>query len=212
MTGQAGGQAHPEREVMGLMLTTNADMVAGVLRGSEEPDSDALMRAIAATRSLAMVVDDTLRALVAQARAGGHTWAEIGDVLHVTRQAAFQRFGGGPEAIDASEALWPLAGAGARAISILEAFLDERWKEVRADFDERMSNACSVAMLLTVRRTLAGELGAFADMGTPTVALNRGYTVTDVPLAFERGDRTGRVALDADGRVAGFFVLPPEAS
>ena len=47
-----------------------------------------------------LIVEDTLHAPVEQARAAGHTWAEIGEMLHVSRQAAFQRFGGsrGPTA------------------------------------------------------------------------------------------------------------------
>jgi hypothetical protein len=87
--------SHPERDAMGLMLTTNAELVAKVLRSTDEADSDSLARAIAATRSLALIVDDTLRSLVHQARAGGRTWAQVGELVGVTRQAAFQRFGTG---------------------------------------------------------------------------------------------------------------------
>jgi hypothetical protein len=36
---------------------------------------------------------DFLRAAVERARAEGHTWQEIGEVVGTTRQAAFQRFG-----------------------------------------------------------------------------------------------------------------------
>jgi hypothetical protein len=31
--------------------------------------------------------------------------------------------------------------------------------------------------------------------------------VADIPVAFERGDRTVRIVLDADGRIVGFFLL-----
>ena len=40
-----------EREVMGLMLTTNAQLVAAVLRGAEDPATQSVMAAIAATRT-----------------------------------------------------------------------------------------------------------------------------------------------------------------
>lgn len=69
-------------------------MVSQVLRGETATGSPEVMAAVATTRSLDLIVDDILHALVRQARAEGHTWAEIGDLLHVTRQAAFQRFGG----------------------------------------------------------------------------------------------------------------------
>ena len=37
-----------------------------------------------------------------------------------------------------------------------------------------------------------------------------GYTVVDIPVALEHGDGIGRVVLDADRQVAGFFVRPTE--
>ena len=37
--------------------------------------------------------EQVLRLCVQQSRDAGHTWQEIGDLLGVTRQAAFQRFG-----------------------------------------------------------------------------------------------------------------------
>ncbi len=86
---------HWDRDVMATLLATNVQLVANVLRADEDDSPGQVMRAIAATRSLEMIVEDTLRALVEQARAAGHTWAEIGELLHVSRQAAFQRFGGG---------------------------------------------------------------------------------------------------------------------
>lgn len=103
---------------MGLMLTTNAQMVAAVLRGEGGPQAQSLMAAIAATRTLGLLVDDTLKALVRQAREQGTTWAEIGEVLHVTRQAAFQRFGGQPagEGAENEEGLRPIPDAGPKAI------------------------------------------------------------------------------------------------
>lgn len=194
---------------MGLMLTTNAEMVAAVLSGGEGSDSDSLMRAIAATRSLAMVVDDTLRALVKQARASGRTWAEIGELLSVTRQAAFQRFGSvEPATPEAGTAPRRTPGARKQALAVLRAFLARHWEAMRADFDERMRSACSVELLTSVRIGLETELGELQNLGAPLITTRSGYTVVDVPISFQRGDRTGRVVLDADGRVAGFFVLP----
>jgi hypothetical protein len=78
---------------MGSVLTTNAELVSRVLQGAGAADGASVMAAVAATRTLNLIVNDILHALVRQARAEGHTWAEIGEVLHVTRQAAFQRFG-----------------------------------------------------------------------------------------------------------------------
>lgn len=202
-----------EREVMGLILTTNAEVVGGVLRGAGGSAGYEVLAAIAATRSLDLIVDDILHALVRQARAEGRTWAEIGDVLHVTRQAAFQRFGTttGESAVG-DVSLLPLAGAESMAVQVLEHYLHERWEDVRADFDGRMRAALSVEMLASAHRTLAARVGPFVALRPPTIAVRDGYTVVDVPLAFAQGDLTGRVAFNVDQQVAGFFLLPPDAA
>ncbi|MFC5179987.1 hypothetical protein [Actinomadura harenae] len=48
---------------------------------------------VAAAAEAVRRADDRLRGTVEAARASGRTWQEIGDVLGITRQAAFQRFG-----------------------------------------------------------------------------------------------------------------------
>jgi len=201
-----------DREVMAMMLSTNVEFVAGVLRADGNP-SGQLVRAIAATRSLETIVDDTLRALVEQARAAGHTWAEIGEVLHVSRQAAFQRFGGGRRAtVEGDAVAVPVEGAVEHAVPVLEAFLDSRWDDARSTFDERMLEACSVELLADVREKVRREAGEVQALGTPVVSMRDGYTVVDVPVALERADGTGRVVLNADRQVAGFFIRPKDAT
>jgi hypothetical protein len=198
--------SHPEREVMGLMLTTNAGLVADVLRGRDEPDPDGLMRAIAATRSLSVIVDDTLRSLVAQARAAGRTWAEIGELLGVTRQAAFQRFGGDARGGD-GDAPVLLPGARVAAATALDAFLGSRFEELRERFDERMREACPVSVLDSLRASLQSGLGEFRTHDEARLTARDGYTLADVPVTFERGRRTARVVFDAGGQIAGLFLL-----
>jgi hypothetical protein len=200
-----------DREVMAMMLSTNVELVGDVLRADGHP-SGQLLRAIAATRSLETIVDDTLRALVEQARAAGHTWAEIGEILHVSRQAAFQRFGGGrrpPAGEDAVEV--PVQGAVEYAVPVLQAFLDSRWDDARSTFDERMLQACSVELLADVREKVRREAGEVQTLGTPAVSVRDGYTLVDIPVALERADGFGRVVLNADRQVAGFFIRPREA-
>ncbi len=193
---------------MALLLTTNVQFVTEVLRENAQSEGQA-MRAIAATRSLDLIVDDTLRALVSRARAAGHTWAEIGDVLHVTRQAAFQRFGGGaPAGSEADAPTSPLRGAAKRARSVLDAFLDGRWDDVRATFDDRMSQAVSVELLTDVRERVQRDGGEVREVQTPVTSMRAGLTVVDIPVRLERSSGTAQVIFDAGGRVAGFFVRP----
>jgi Protein of unknown function (DUF3887) len=201
-----------DREVMAMMLATNVQLVAEVLRADGHP-SGQVVRAIAATRSLETIVDDTLRALVEQARATGHTWAEIGEVLHVTRQAAFQRFGGGGRRSrdDEDAVVLPLEGAVEDAMPVLQAFLDSRWDDARASFDERMLQAISVELLADVRDRVRREAGDVEAIGTPAVSVRDGYTIVDIPVALERAEGSARVVLNADRQVAGFLIRPREA-
>jgi hypothetical protein len=203
--------AQVDREVMAMMLATNVQLVADVLR-AEDHSPGQVMRAIAATRSLDMVVEDTLRALVDQARAAGHTWAEIGDLLRVSRQAAFQRFGAArrPTSQDGG-VVAPLEGAVEHAMPVLQAFLDGRFDDTRSSFGERMLNACSVELLADVREKVRREAGEVQALGIPVVSVRDGYTAVDIPVTLDRADGIGRVVLDADRQVAGFFVRPAEA-
>lgn len=200
------------REVMATLLVTNVQLVASVLRGDEDDSSGSVMRAIAATRSLDAIVEDTLSTLVRQARADGHTWAEIGELLHVTRQAAFQRFGGSRASIAEDGVVVPVDGAVAAAVPVLQAFLDGRFDDVRTTFSERMLDACSAELLADVREKVRLYGGDVQTFGTPVISVRDGYTGVDIPVALDRADGVGRVVLDADRQVVGFFVRPVEAT
>ncbi len=70
-----------------------------------------------------------MREAVQQARRAGHTWAELGELLGTTRQAAFQRFGrpldprtGTPM----SDSI--LAGAAERAAVLIADVAEQRWE------------------------------------------------------------------------------------
>jgi hypothetical protein len=202
---------HWDRDVMANLLLTNVELVANVLRAGEHDAPGQVMRAIAATRSLDMIVQDTLRALVEQARAAGHTWAEIGELLHVSRQAAFQRFGGGRRPTAEDGIAVPVDGAVDAAVPVLEAFLDGRFDDARATFGERMLDACSVELLADVRDRVRQYGGEVQALGTPVISVRDGYTGVDIPVALEGADGIGRVVLDADRQVVGFFVRPAEA-
>ena len=191
-----------------MLLSTNVQLVNDVLR-SDGDASGQVMRAIAATRSLDLIVEDTLRALVEQARKTGHTWAEVGEVLHVSRQAAFQRFGSGPAPPDVTGAV-AVEGAVERAVEVLQAFLDARFEDARAVFGERMLDVCSTELMADVREKVHDEGGEVQALGTPVVSVRDGYTGIDIPIALDRADGIGRVVLDADRQVAGFFVRRAE--
>lgn len=84
-----------KREALARTLVTDARLVASVIHGGKKKGKPALplLVALGACETLAELVHETLQALVDEARAVGHTWQEIGDVLGTSRQAAYQRFG-----------------------------------------------------------------------------------------------------------------------
>lgn len=85
---------------IGRLILESADGAEG---GSGTPDHLVLVAraadAHAATR-------DLLHQAVAAARADGRSWAAVGAVLGLTRQAAQQRFGAGDEALGVGEERW----------------------------------------------------------------------------------------------------------
>ena len=163
---------------------------------------------VAVVRSLARVVEDGLREAVRQARQSGHTWAEIGELLGATRQAAFQRFGRPLDprtGVPMAEEIFP--GAAERAASLLADIADQRWEQATAGFDQRMTRALDARGLAGAWAQVVGTAGACEGMGEPVAHQAGDYTVVDVPLRFEAAELTGRVSYDRDGRVAGLYFL-----
>jgi hypothetical protein len=173
-----------ERDVMGLMLTTNAQTVADVLHRSGEDTEGSVIAAIAATRSLSVIVEDTMRALVAQARAERRTWNEIGEVLRVTRQAAFQRFGSAEVALE-SPSTRPLKQAAKRTSALLADFLGGRWDEVEKDFTPKMRQFVPRETLVATKARVDGLWGPLIEGGAAVVTVIDGFTVVHLPLKFE---------------------------
>lgn len=197
------------RDVLGLMLLTNAQAVAAVLRDPEGSAAFSPLAALAATRTLALVVEDTMRALVAKARAAGATWQDIGDVLGTTRQAAYQRFGS--RGVEGEPVDRALPDAHERAIAAFAKYASGDWS-LRDDFDDVMKDRLSEDLLTSAWAQVSSAVGKFERLGEPTVRSLQGHTVVDVPMTFEQGEMKGRVAFDADGKIAGFFVLDPNVA
>jgi Protein of unknown function (DUF3887) len=151
---------------------------------------------------------------VRQCRDAGHTWQEIGDLLGVTRQAAFQRFGNpiDPRTGEPMDKTVHMTDAAERATRIAAAVLDGRMEEARASFDERVRAAFTDEVRGDSLATVAGLVGAFEGFGDgePFVRRIGDHTVVDIPLRYEAGDMKARIAFDTDEKVAGLFILPTE--
>ena len=152
---------------------------------------------------------ESLRAAVDRARARGHTWQEIGEVLGTTRQAAFHRFG---RPVDprtgAPMSAVVLAGAGEKALVLLAHLVAARFDQVRDDFDDAMLRAIDTGALASVWATVVGSVGSFERFGEPVVHAAGELTVVDILLHFEAGQATAQVSFRAEGTVAGLFIRP----
>jgi len=167
------------------------------------------LAAMASARELATVAASALQTAVDRARAGGHSWKEIGDVLETTRQAAFQRFGrpvdprtGEPM----TRNVFP--GAAERAVAIFADIAAGEWDAARADFGAQMLEAVSASQIADVWSKVASLIGRYEGIGEPFTHPLGEHTIVDIPLRFEAGEATGSVTFDADGTVAGLFIRP----
>ncbi len=166
------------------------------------------LETVTVVRSLARLVEEGLREAVQKARQAGHTWAEIGDLLGTTRQAAFQRFGrpldprtGAPMA----DRILP--GAAERAAALFADVAEQRWDQATVGFNQRMSVALDARRLAAAWAQVVGAAGAYEGMGEPVAHQAGDFTVVNVPLRFEAAELTGRVSYDRAGQVAGLFFL-----
>jgi Protein of unknown function (DUF3887) len=153
-----------------------------------------------------------LRQAVDLARSAGRTWQELGDMLGVTRQAAFQRFGHpvdprtGEPMRDAV-----LPGAAERATQLMIDWIEGRYDRVTADFSQVMSEKMSADGLADAWAQLAGLVGRYEQLGEAVARQAGDLTIVDIPMSFEASEMKGRVVYDKDGKVTGLFVLLPDA-
>lgn len=150
---------------------------------------------------------------VERARADGVSWQAIGDVLGVTRQAAFQRFG---KPIDPRTGepmnTTPLPEATQLAETVIDALSRARWEEVTARFDATMHDGLSGEALAAAWAQVIAASGAFESRGQTEATRTADITVTNTPLAFEAGEFTARISFRDDQTIAGLFILPPDAA
>lgn len=96
----------------------------------------------------------------------------------------------------------------AAATAVLDDMDYGRFEALHSRFSEKMAQAVSPAELKAIWTQLPLQFGRFADRGKPQVQSTDGTTVVVIPLLFERGQLQASIAIDADGKIAGFFIKP----
>jgi hypothetical protein len=196
------------------LTTLLAEQASLLAEGSPLAPPSYLDRVRNAQRA-SQLAEQVLKLCVQQARDAGHTWQEIGDLLGVTRQAAFQRFGKpiDPRTGEPMDKTVRMTDAAERAVEIFTAVLDGRMDEARQSFNAEVLAAFTDEVRGNALATVTGLVGAFEGFGEgePFVRRIGDHTVVDIPLRYEAGDMKARVAFDTDEKVAGLFILAPES-
>jgi len=196
--------------VLGSPAETGRLAAQGFLEQWASAGAASPLDAIALVQGAARAIDDGMQRAVQRAREAGHTWAEVGQVLGTTRQAAFQRFG---RPADSPAGLPPsrpaLPGAAERGGALFADMAAGRWADVCRDFDEAVASKLDADGVAARWARLTAMIGHLEQRGEPVAYQLQDITVVDVRLEFEAGERTGRVSYRRDGKVAGLFLLPP---
>ncbi|MBF9067131.1 DUF3887 domain-containing protein [Streptacidiphilus fuscans] len=192
-----------------------AEQASALARAAGSPlASPAYLDLVRCAQGVDGLAEQVLKLCVQQSRDAGHTWQELGDLLGVTRQAAFQRFGKpiDPRTGELMDKTVHMTNAAERAIAIVTAVLEGRMDEARQSFNTQVLEAFTDEVRLSGLATVAGLVGAFEGFGEgePFVRRIGDHTVVDIPLRYEAGDMKARVAFDMDEKVAGIVIINPE--
>ena len=101
-----------------------------------------------------------------------------------------------------------------KAAEITDQLAAHEWAKVRSQFDDNMKQGLAEDGLANAWDQVVKEKGEYKSRGEPTQLgspAGKDLFVFDTPLEFERGPMKSRLTLHADGRVAGLFILVPEA-
>jgi hypothetical protein len=96
-----------------------------------------------------------------------------------------------------------------RARETVERIFAGDYAAVRADFDETLSASLSEEQLAEARAQFEEEFGTFEGMGEPEVVERGELTVVNIPLDMSEGEGEARITYDAEGKIAGLFLLQP---
>lgn len=204
----ASSQSDPDEETVSVAIERLAADVQALHDGLAGTDP---LAAVEQALRIRQGADAVLPAIVGLARTSGNTWQEIGDVLGISRQAAFQRFGRPTdprtgEPMDTT----PFPGASERGAAVFARLTAGDWHTVYANFDDTMAEKLPDDRLGAMWAQVVATVGEFDSAGDPAARRAADYTVVDVPLKFEAADMIGRVSFDRAGRTAGLFILTPE--
>jgi hypothetical protein len=192
-------------DAVAARITVAASRLAAELSRHGSPEG-----AVAAARELSAVADRALQAAVDRARAAGQSWRDIGDTLGTSRQAAFQRFGHPVDPRSGEPMIRAVPPEAAeRAATFVRQWIEGRWDEVRAAFDDVMRARHDPRLLGRGWAQMIGMFGSYQSMGAVVPVPAGNDIFVDVLLHFEAGEAMLFVHFGPDGKVKGLRLHPP---
>ena len=175
------------------------------------------------------LAEHELEDAVAQARHAGHSWADIGQALNVSRQAAFKRFDAVRNPFT-GETMAPVStdklpeisdaiirhiskGEEAETIEMLDPHIREDlpwsvivdvWTSILTDFGELQKITDQTIVPIKGDRNAAPVSEALSTKST-------GTSVVVSTLNHEAGELMSRIAVSREGTVVGVLFLTPDA-
>lgn len=169
-----------------------------------------------------MASKERLQNAVTAARSQGHTWQEIGDALHMSRQAAFKRFGKPtppkePEPVE-PKPVAPVLAITERAFALIAAAEHDELHQLMTPGTKEALTADLIAQTWS---SVLAEVGELETCDGTTIELPDGTTldpeesilgtvITATTLRCEAGDILGRVAFDHDRKITGILIVPQD--
>lgn len=167
---------------------------------------------------------DRLRSAVQEARGQGHTWAEIGEALGMSRQAAFKRFGAVINPADGRRITGvPMSLDDVRGLTeqVFDLISTGEYDTLEQLIHPEVRQELTASLIAETWARVLTEVGAketFADTHVVLPAGERideedqilGTVVGVTTLNCEAGELMGRVAVDEQRRIVGLLIVTPD--
>ncbi|MGO1536787.1 MAG: hypothetical protein ACTHWM_07700 [Yaniella sp.] len=164
-----------------------------------------------------------LHHVVQEARHNGRTWADIGEALDISRQAAFKRFG---------EVKNPADGRIIKGVTmsierirqlteqVFELISTGNYQDLEQLLHPEVRAELTPALIGETWASVLTEVGAKEGFEDTHVVLPTGERIEEdqqvlgavvgvTTLQHEAGEMMGRVAVDGDLKVGGILIVPP---
>lgn len=192
------------------ILISALDGIAEAEQTGDNSEAAATQR-IEIAAELKNLSDEVLRRSVAQARTHNVSWQQIGDVLDISRQAAFQRFrdptdpkGNTSMKTMTNTSMIPSAEAVYRN---LESGDYDSIGQQMTFIAQRILNEDRV---MGVWAEATAMVGTLESVGESFARPSGSNIVVETPLAFEAGELVGRIAYNRRNKIVGMLIMRPE--